>query len=376
MPPLFYFHVNKTAGNSMIGEISQHFSESQILTDSGNLTVPFLQACGEQRLRDAGFIHGHVGPGAAAHLQGVADTILMLRDPMDHVISHYLYLLRELDHPQRKEAMELGFREFIHTYPAHLSFQAITLANGLGQVVPPERPWDCLPDLVRYLESTFLLGTVDHIGEFLASLARTRQWPVPVSLRHVNKAAPDQMLDRTELEADYIAMAHSSHYGAVLIAVDQAIYAAAKRIAALQRERHSLVPLGETARRVWKSACGEIVLGHNFGRREMVDGEPAWWTLEATECHIHIATQKPATLQADVRVWHAVDPACIHVWMDQHKLDTRIEQTSDGYGSLTVPLSDLPGDRMATVTLRFDPRNPPTDPPWYPALLLYRFRLA
>src|SRR6202012_4910958 len=103
---------------------------------------------------------------------------------------------------------------------------------------------------------------------------------------------------------------------------------------------------------------------------------PAWWTLEATECHMHVATRTPATLQADIRVWHAVDPSCIQVWMDQRKLDTRIDQTSDGYGTLTVPLSDLPGSGMAIVTLRIDPRNPPTDPPWHPALLLHRFRLT
>jgi hypothetical protein len=375
MPALFYFHVAKTAGNSMIGEISQHFADSEILTDGGNLTVPFLQACGEQRLRDTGLIHGHVGPGAAIYLQGIADTILMLRDPMDHAISHYLYLVREPGDRQRT-AIDLGFRGFIHTYPALLSFQAISLANGLGQIVPPERPWDCLPDMLRYLESTFLLGTVDQIDEFMASLARIKQWPVPVSVRHVNKATPYQMLARAELEEDYDAMARSSHYGAVLIAVEQAIYAATKRIGALQREQRSLVALGETARRVWRSACGEIVLGHNFGGREIVDGEPAWWTLEATECHIHVATQKPATLQADIRVWHAVDPTCIQVWADQHKLDAQIDQTSDGYGSITVPLSNLAKDRMATITLRFDPRNPATDPPWYPALLLYHFRLV
>ena len=375
MPALFYFHVAKTAGNSMIGEISQHFADSEILTDGGNLTVPFLQACGEQRLRDAGFIHGHVGPGAAACLQGIADTILMLRDPMDHAISHYLYLVREPGDRQRT-AIDLGFRGFIHTYPALLSFQAISLANGLGQIVPPDRPWDCLPDMLRYLESTFLLGTVDQIDEFMASLARIKRWPIPVSVRHVNKATPHQTLVRAEFEEDYNAMARSSHYGAVLIAVEQAIYAAAKRIGALQREQRSLVALGETARRVWRSACGEIVLGQNFGRREMVDGEPAWWTLEDTECHIHVTTQTPATLRAAVRVWHAVDPSCIEVWLNERRLTANVGRSGDRFGTLQVSLADLPRDQFATVTLRIDRKHVPSTPPSYPALLLYRFRLS
>lgn len=109
-----------------------------------------------------------------------------------------------------------------------------------------------------------------------------------------------------------------------MIAVEQAVYAKASSIVATQRERRSLRELGETARRVWRSECGEIVLGHNFGLREMIDGEPAWWTLEANESRIYVATRPSATLHADVRVWHAVDPSCIQVWTDERKLDARI----------------------------------------------------
>lgn len=63
MPAVFHFHVAKTAGHSLINEIRQHFVPSQILTERGRVTVPFLQACGDERLRDAGFIYGHTGTG-------------------------------------------------------------------------------------------------------------------------------------------------------------------------------------------------------------------------------------------------------------------------------------------------------------------------
>ena len=36
MPALFYFHIDRTAGTSVIADISKHFSESQILTDGGD----------------------------------------------------------------------------------------------------------------------------------------------------------------------------------------------------------------------------------------------------------------------------------------------------------------------------------------------------
>jgi hypothetical protein len=91
---LFYFHVAKTAGTSMINEIRQHFAEADILNEGVNVTLPFLQAYGRERLRDVGFIHGHPGFGVAAYLEGVADAILLLRNPMDQAISNFLSLSR------------------------------------------------------------------------------------------------------------------------------------------------------------------------------------------------------------------------------------------------------------------------------------------
>lgn len=338
--------------------------------------MPFLQAYGEDRLRDVGFIYGHTGTGAAAHLQGIADSILVLRDPLDHLISNCLHMARARAEPWHHAAAELSIRAFIRTYPGVLAFQTISLAKGLGNVVPPRRPYDCLTALVRYLESTFLLGTVDQIDVFVASLAAIKRWPAPVQVRHLNKVPPGRTTRREEFEDAYAAMANSSHYGSLLISVEQAVYTAAKRIAAKQQEQRSLKAIGETARRVWQSIYGEIVLGHNFGRREMIDGEPAWWTLEANESHIHVSCRMGATLCADVRVWRAIDPDCIRIWVDRHQLETRIEQTDEGHHTLMVPLADLVYNPLTTLALQFVPRNPPSDPPWYPALLLTRFRLV
>jgi hypothetical protein len=375
MAALFYFHVPKTAGTSITDEIRQHFLESQILTENGNLTLPFLEAHGKQRLRDVGFIHGHPGVGAAAYLEGIADAVTLLRNPMEQVISNYLHVSRGVPQPWHRAANALGFRDFLRAYPEFLVFQTLSLAKGLGFQVPPERVYDALPHVLRYLESTTLLGTVEQIDEFMASLASMRRWPAPVSVRHINRAEAGQRLAGDGLEETYAAAARSTDLGA-LIAIEQAVYAKARSIVASQRVRRSMRELGETARRVWRSESGEIVLGHNFGLREMIDGEPAWWTLEAHETRLYVATRTPATLHADVRVWHAVDPSCIELWTDERRLDARIEQTSDGFGFLQVPLAGIVGEDLAPITLRIVRKFGPDDPPWYPALLLYRFRLT
>lgn len=359
----------------MINEIRQHFAESKVLTENGNLTLPCLQAYGKQRLREFGFIHGHPGVGVAAYLEGVADTVLLLRNPMDHVISNYLSLLRDPAAQLHRIATGLGFRGFLYTYPRHLAFQMRSLTGGLGIHVQPDRIYDYLPDVFRYLESTLLLGIVEQIDEFIADLAILQHWPGPISVRQLNRAPEDQRLTQDSLEEVYAATARDARLG-TMVAAEQAVYAKARSIAVAQRERRSLEALGQTARRVWQSACGVIVLGKNFGQREMIDGEPAWWTLEGGPSHIHVSTSMPATLYAEIRIWHAVDPTCVEVWLNERRLDAMIVRTCDHFGTLQVPLADLTRDRFTTVALRIDRKYIPSTPPSYPALLLYRFRLS
>jgi hypothetical protein len=237
MPALFYFHLPKAAGASLIDQIGRHFAESEILTDGGNLSMDFIKACGEERLREAGFLHGQPGFGAATYLQGFTDAIMLLREPMERMISHYLDMLRDPNSPWHRAATELGFRDFIETYPCFLALQTISLATGIGRDVQRDRIYDCLPDVVRYLEATFLLATADQIDEFMIGLASMKQWPAPVMAGQPNKAAMGAEQARHALEEDYEAVARSAHIGAVMIAAEQMLYAVAKNIAVVQRAR-------------------------------------------------------------------------------------------------------------------------------------------
>jgi hypothetical protein len=237
MPALFYFHIPTAAGTSAIDQIGRHFAESEILTDGGNLSIDFIEACGEERLREAGFLHGQPGFGAAAYLQGFTDAIVLLRDPMERMISHYLDILRDPNSPWHRAATELGFRDFVATYPHFLALQTISLATGIGHDVQRDRVYDCLPDVVHYLEGTFLLATADQIDEYMITLASMRQWPTPVMAGQPGEAATGEQQARHALEEGYTAVARSAHIGAVMIAAEQTLYAAAKNIAVSQRAR-------------------------------------------------------------------------------------------------------------------------------------------
>lgn len=359
----------------MISEIRQHFAEEEILNEGVNITLPFLQAYGQERLRNTGFIHGHPGLGVAAYLEGIAETIMLLRNPMDQAISNYLSLSRINTDLVHRTATELGFRNFLSTYPEFLAFQTLSLATGLGLRVRTDHVYDCLPDVLRYLENTLLLGAFEQIDMFLTSLARMRQWPAPVSVRHLNQAQGQRSV-RDGLKEIYTEAMNDARMGA-MIAAEQAVYAKARSIAADQRGRTAFRDVGETARRVWRSETGEVILGKNIGQREMIEGEPAWWTLEAGQSQIHVRTRLPATLHAEVRIWHAVDPARIEIWMDERRLSATIERTNDGFGSIAIPIEQSTNDNWATIALHIVERYVAiNNPPWYPCLLLYRFRLS
>lgn len=143
----------------------------------------------------------------ATYLQGITDTVLLLRNPTDHAISNYLSLLRDPGARLHHVAAGLGFRDFLYAYPRVLAFQTRSLTGGLGLHVRTDRIYDCLPDVFRYLEGTLLLGTVERIDEFITDLANVRQWPAPTSLRHLNRKAENQRATRDELEEIYVSAA-------------------------------------------------------------------------------------------------------------------------------------------------------------------------
>jgi hypothetical protein len=158
--------------------------------------------------------------------------------------------LREPSVPWHRVATELGFRDFIETYPQFLALQTISLATAIGREVQRDRIYDCLPDVVRYLEHAFLLATIDQIDEFMTRLASMKQWPAPAVTAQPNEPVTGEEQARQALEESYTAVARSAHVGAVMIAAERTLYATAKNIAAAQRARTQVQKPDETGAQV------------------------------------------------------------------------------------------------------------------------------
>ena len=93
--PLFFHHVAKTGGTSLIQAIRAVTPPRLCFTERGNLSAPFVDALVARGLVPGQFIHGHPGTGAAQPLRGRARIVTLLREPCDQVISNYFWLRKD-----------------------------------------------------------------------------------------------------------------------------------------------------------------------------------------------------------------------------------------------------------------------------------------
>src|SRR5262245_16500611 len=164
--PLFFHHVPKTAGTSLIKAIGKMVLPELAFSERGNLSAAFVAQLVERGLTPGQFIHGHPAAGAAAPLRGRAHIVTLLREPRDQIISNYLYVRFDRGVPDHRISRALGFREFVLARPRYAIFQTASLHLGL---VP--RPLgrtedfiDTVPQILAYLDEMTLVGVVDQAG--------------------------------------------------------------------------------------------------------------------------------------------------------------------------------------------------------------------
>jgi len=90
--PLYYLHIPKTAGTSLISFLDTQFDQSQICPAQ---LLPELFQLGSDTLSNYNFFRGHLWFGLDRFVGNDLNYITMLRDPVQRTISWYSHVKRE-----------------------------------------------------------------------------------------------------------------------------------------------------------------------------------------------------------------------------------------------------------------------------------------
>ena len=209
--PLFFHHVPKTAGISLIKAIGKMvLPELAVYKTGGSLSATLIAELVERGLTPGQFIHGHPEHGAAALLRGRAHIITLLREPRDQVISNYLYMRRDRHVPDHAASRLLEFREFILARPRFAIFQTASLHVGIVErsVGRTEDLIDAVPSVLAYLDEMALVGVVGQADAFISQLAEIMGWPQVPRFPHRHRGR----ISRTQRERMWAELDDLRHH--------------------------------------------------------------------------------------------------------------------------------------------------------------------
>jgi hypothetical protein len=204
--PLFFHHIAKTGGTSLIRGLRAVTAARHCLTERGNLSTGFIESLVAGGLHGGHFIYGHPLTGAVLPLRNKSRIVTVLREPRDQLISNYLWLRKDRRVPDHRAALELDFREFVVRHPYFAIFQTASLHVGIEErpIARAEDLIDRLPDIFGYLEEMHAVGTPPMSDALFAQLTieMNIQDPPKLPRRNKTRLAPARKAELREQFAD------------------------------------------------------------------------------------------------------------------------------------------------------------------------------
>ena len=229
--PLFFHHIAKTGGTSLVNAICAMTPAHLHSTENGNLSAAFIDGLLVRGLVPGQFIYGHPATGAAQALRGRVRIVTLLREPCEQVISNYLWLRTERRAPDHAAARSLGFREFLLARPYFAMFQGASLYVGIDgrPIAGIDAMIGALTSIFAYLEEMHAVGTLDQADRFLGAVVGEASSSRPLVMPHQHRTrAP--AAQRAALRLQFAEL--QSHPSlAPIFAVERAVYEKARSLA-------------------------------------------------------------------------------------------------------------------------------------------------
>ncbi|MCT8161683.1 sulfotransferase family protein [Pseudoruegeria sp. SHC-113] len=188
--PLIFSHIPKTAGSS-VSEIFRSWFGEGFLPHYARDNLPERHDLEEQSRRHRVVIYGHFnsakGFGQVDYYPNVRQTVTILRDPLERMISNYYFRRLKADKiPQFRASAKMTLEDFLSGWPYE--------DPNMGPPMAAFMPQPCtLNNYTDLLEEYFVaLGVTEQLDRSLDVFARAFGFERATGdLKHVNAAPRD-----------------------------------------------------------------------------------------------------------------------------------------------------------------------------------------
>jgi translation elongation factor EF-G len=185
---IIFLHIPKTGGTTLFGVSNNQYSKSQIYNAGiirEDKDFEKFKILSPQKQEKIAFIRGHMYYGFHRYIEQPSTYIVLLRNPVDRVISHYYHALRDTDHYLHQQVIEknLSLEDYTLRPISHEMDNGQTRSiAGVGSRPPIG---GITPEIFQTAKDNLsinfsIVGVLDHFDEFLIMLRKEFGWKYPV----------------------------------------------------------------------------------------------------------------------------------------------------------------------------------------------------
>lgn len=206
--PLVFLHIPKAAGSTLQAVLRRVYRARPTVYFNGRPDeVEIFASLPEAQRHAVDIVAGHVHYGVHRHMREGARYLTMLRDPVDRVVSHYHYVLRETNHVEHPRVVSEGLSLDDYVRTSYSRMIDNDHVRWLNEALHQDVDFGCvsrgmLDEAKRVLvEDVAALGLVERFDESLELARRALHW-ADTSYTRLNvtegRPAPREGGERTE----------------------------------------------------------------------------------------------------------------------------------------------------------------------------------
>lgn len=188
---VIFLHIPKTAGSTLNRIIARQYEQKSIFSIYGLRrnereceSIDEFKRLPEARRREIKVLQGHIGFGLHEYLPQPSTYITILRDPVDRIISHYYFVLRDPDHYLYNEvtSKHMSLKDYVCSgiSPELDNGQTKLLSTTTAVNSYTQGSNEMLESAKKNIKEHFaLVGLTERFDETLILLKRSLNWTPP-----------------------------------------------------------------------------------------------------------------------------------------------------------------------------------------------------